>query len=302
MKAADSPRRDAKMLSVIIACLFASAFFFTAPVALANTPTGDCGSGTFPGNCPAGVITTLGASSGSVSTTGLTTTNTNDLIIAIVIVGTSSDSIGTPTVGSSSMSGPMCSYSSGSGQVEIWYLYSTSAISSQVVSAPITGTSGDTIGISAFGVNGLSSTATLDVACQPGTGTASPATVTLTGLSYSNDFIVGGYYAVGTGSGVGGFTGSGSSTVLASATGTKGLKDGSASSYQLGATGQTSQTVALAISGTFSHWTEVSAAIEATTPQNVPLFPEGFAPALVAMVGGYLLFRKRVKASPRVKK
>ncbi len=293
MNVGSSSRMGLRAVSMLVALAVVSSLLSAVPAAVAATPSGDCGSGTFPSNCPAAVYST--ESSSPISTAGLSTTNSGDLVIAIV-VAQSGDTIGTPTVGSTSMTGPVCTYAS-SGQVEIWYLYEASPISSQAVSVAVTGgKSTDGIGLIAFGVSGASSTAATDGACGTGSSSANslpPPSVTLSGLSYSNDFIIGGVLASGKSSGVSSIAATSPTTLITDATGSSGAKGGNAAGYQLGGVGQTTQTVAFSISGSAASWDEIAVALEASSTTPIPSFPQGAIPVIVATLGCYLIIRKQ---------
>ncbi len=205
------------------------------------------------------------------------------------------------------MNGPMCTYAPRTGQVEIWYLHEASSISSQAVSVTVTGgKTTDGIGLIAFGVSGASSTAVTDGACGTGSSSANslpPPSVTLSGLSYSNDFIIGGVLASGKSSGVTGITATSPTTLITNATGTGAAKGGNAAGYQLGGVGQPSQTVAFSISGSAASWDEIAVALEASSTTPIPLFPQGAIPVIVATLGCYIIMRRRLpartKAVPR---
>ena len=294
MNVRSSSRMGLRTVSVLVALAVVASLLSAAPAAFAATPTGDCGSGTFPSNCPVAVYSTV--SSSPISTTGLNTANSGDLVIAIV-VAQSGDTISTPTVGGTSMSGPVCTYVSSAGQVEIWYLYEASPITSKVVSVSVTGKGTDGIGLIAFGVSGASSTAAIDGSCGTGSSStnASPS-VTLSGLSYSNDFIIGGVLASGSGSGVSGIAATSPTALITSGTGSGAAKGGNAAGYQSGGS-QTSQTVAFSISpsGNVASWEEVAVALEASSTTPIPFFPQGAIPVIVATLGAYLIMRKRLQ-------
>ena len=294
MNVGSSSRMGLRAVSMLVALAVVSSLLSAVPAAVAATPSGDCGSGTFPSNCPAAVYSTVGSS--PISTTGLSTTNSGDLVIAIV-VAQSGDTIGTPTVGSTTMTGPVCAYAPSSGQVEIWYLYEASSISSQIVSVTVTGgKTTDGIGLIAFGVSGASSTAATDGACGTGSSSANslpPPSVTLSGLSYSNDFIIGGVLASGKSSGVSSIAATSPTTLITDATGSSGAKGGNAAGYQLGGVGQTTQTVAFSISGSAASWDEIAVALEASSTTPIPSFPQGAIPVIVATLGCYLIIRKQ---------
>ncbi|MDG6951775.1 MAG: hypothetical protein JRN12_08060 [Nitrososphaerota archaeon] len=198
------------------------------------------------------------------------------------------------------MNGPVCTYAPSTGQVEVWYLYEVSPISSQAVSVTVTGgKTTDGIGLIAFGVSGASSTAATDGACGIGSSSGNslpPPSVTLSGLSYSNDFIIGGVLASGKSSGVTGITATSPTTLIASAISSGGgAKGGNAAGYQLGGVGQTTQTVAFSISGSAASWDEVAVALQASSTTPIPLFPRGAIPVIVATLGCYIIMRKRLR-------
>ena len=294
MNVGSSSRMGLRAVSMLVALAVVSSLLSAVPAAVAATPSGDCGSGTFPSNCPAAVYSTVGSS--PISTTGLSTTNSGDLVIAIV-VAQSGDTIGTPTVGSTTMTGPVCAYAPSSGQVEIWYLYEASSISSQIVSVTVTGgKTTDGIGLIAFGVSGASSTAATDGSCGTGSSSTNAApSVTLSGLSYSNDFIIGAVLASGSGSGVSSIAATSPTTLITNATGNGGAKGGIAGGYQLGVVDQSSQTVAFSISpsGNVASWDEIAVALKASSTTPIPSFPQGAIPVIVATLGCYLIIRKQ---------
>ncbi|MDG7010417.1 MAG: hypothetical protein JRM71_06440 [Nitrososphaerota archaeon] len=193
------------------------------------------------------------------------------------------------------MDGPVCAYAP-SGQVEIWYLYEASPISSQNVSVNVTGSTSDGIGLIAFGVSGASSNAATDGTCGTGTSSSSNTpSVTLSSLSYSNDFIIGAVLATGSGSGVSAWSATSPTTLISSGIGAQGAKGGNAAGYQLGVVGQTTQTVAFSISGSVASWDEVAVALEASSTTPIPLFPQGAIPVIVATLGCYIIMRRRLR-------
>ena len=290
MNVRSSPRMGLGTVSVLVALALVSSMLSAIPAAVAATPAGDCGSsGTFPSNCPAAVYSTVG----TISTTGLSTANSGDLVIAIV-VAQHGDSISTPTVGGTNMDGPVCTYAPSTGQVEVWYLYESSSISNQVVSVAVSGKSSDGVGLIAFGASGLSSSAATDGTCSTGSSTNASPSVTLQGLAYSNDIIIGGVLVSGSGSGVSSIAATSPTTLITSGTGSGGAKGGNAAGYQPGSS-QTSQTVAFSISGGVTSWDEVAVALEASSTTPIPFFPQGAIPVIVATLGVYLLMRKRLQ-------
>ena len=251
------------------------------PVAYAATPSLDCGS-------PSACIATSGKASGSghpITMTGsLSTSSSPDLIVVIETGDATGETFTTPTLTGVTFTS-VCTSTSSAPIMGIYAGEASSPLSNATVTATVDGINGNSVGgMVAFGISGYDSSATsaFDGTCGTTTGSGTALSLSTGSLAYGNDFIFG--VAASSGGTI-----SSTGSTLSIAANTAAVYTGAG--YQLGS-GASSYTLTFSSSSTGA-WTEAVAAVKATAPSPVPLFPAGMLPLLTALPLIYYYMARR---------
>ena len=279
------------IVAILTIALVGLTLLSEAPVvASATTPQLDCKGGT----CPSASVAL--ANGNNKKTTlphvTVTTTSSTPLIVAII----TANSVVTIAAGDVNASGTTMSAecaASGSTDIVAVYYLAVSGTSTLVESGVTTssGGPGKFATIIAFGVSGYASSNTFDGPCGTTGGGATNPSLSISGLLYGNDMVVGG---VGV---------SGTSITLTPSSGTSITSVSPSTGYTASAsyiygTGIGSYTVSWTATGE-SSWQEAVFAIADSTPTSVPLFPEGIIPLVFAIPILYLMLVRRGRKAPK---